>query len=273
MYQQQTWVSNSTIGDFLKCHRAYYLKNVYKNGNGKKISLINPYLTLGQVVHEVLESLTKIKSIDRFNSSLYDKLQTEWNNFSGELGGFTSEEEEQKFKLRAETMIKMVLDNPGPLLNKTLKLISPDSLPPRYLLSKEENIILCGKIDWLEYIPKDDSVHIIDFKTGKNDEDENSLQLSIYYLLVHNLQRRKVKKVSFWYIDREILPREMILPDLEMARTKVLNIAMEIKRLRQQGIYKCAKGGCYACRPLEEILEGKSKYICTKGYQDIYIKL
>jgi predicted RecB family nuclease len=124
----------------------------------------------------------------------------------------------------------------------------------------------------LEYIEEGDSVHIIDFKTGKNEEDEDSLQLSIYCLLVHNLQKRKVKKVSFWYIDRENQPREMIMPDLEMAHKKVLNIAMEIKKLRQKGVYSCTKGGCYACRPLEEILEGKCKFIRTKGYQDIYIK-
>jgi ATP-dependent helicase/DNAse subunit B len=48
-------------------------------------------------------------------------------------------------------------------LNKALKLTSQDELPPRFLFSKEHNIFLSGKIDWIEYLPEDDSMHIIDF--------------------------------------------------------------------------------------------------------------
>jgi len=76
MYRQlTTWISNSSIGDFLKCPRSYFLKNVYKNENGKKIALINPHLTLGQVVHETLESLAILKCEERFNSSLLNKFE------------------------------------------------------------------------------------------------------------------------------------------------------------------------------------------------------
>ena len=89
-------------------------------------------------------------------------------------------------------MIKRVSDNPGPLLNKALRLKDKDpNFPmPRFKLSEENDILLCGKIDWLEYIEKDNSVNIIDFKTGMNDESPNSLQLPIYCLLVKNCQRR-----------------------------------------------------------------------------------
>ena len=50
------WVSYSSISDFKKCPRAYYLKNIYKNPKtGKKIELVAPPLALGSVVHDVLE--------------------------------------------------------------------------------------------------------------------------------------------------------------------------------------------------------------------------
>jgi ATP-dependent helicase/DNAse subunit B len=269
--QQSIWVSNSTIGDFLKCPRAYFLKNVYKNENYKKIALINPALTLGQLVHEVLESLKKYKSEERFTNSLIDHYEQEWEKYRGELGGFTSPEQEEEYKLRGAAMLQRVMDHPGILLNKALKLTSPDSLPPRYQLSVEHNILLCGKIDWLEYLPENDSVHIVDFKTGKHDEDEDSLQLPIYCLLVKNLQKRIVKKISYWYIDRENEPREMTLPDLEEARTRVLEIALKVKEMRLNRAYTCRRNGCYACIPLEAIVQGRCKYIGTKGYQDIYI--
>ncbi|MBV9231482.1 MAG: PD-(D/E)XK nuclease family protein [Chloroflexi bacterium] len=269
--QQPTWVSNSTIGDYLKCPRTYFLKNVYKNQNGKKIALINPSLTLGQIVHEVLESLTKLKAEERFNISLIDRFEREWSKYRGEMGGFRNQEQKKEYKERGAAMIRRVIEHPGPLLNKTLKLPSPDELPPRYILSKEANILLCGKIDWLEYLPEDDSLHIIDFKTGKNDEDENSLQIPIYCLLAKNLQRRNVKKISYWYVDRENEPREMTLPDFGDAHRRVLSLALKIRNMRQERAYSCSMDGCYACRPLEDILEGKCKFIGTRGYQDIYI--
>jgi ATP-dependent helicase/DNAse subunit B len=60
---------------------------------------------------------------------------------------------------------------------------------PHYWLSEDDGIILCGKIDWLQYLPDTDSVHIVDFKTSKNKEKANSLQLPIYLLLVSNTQK------------------------------------------------------------------------------------
>ena len=60
---------------------------------------------------------------------------------------------------------------------KMISIITP-------CFNEEENIILNGKIDWLEYVPEDDSIRVIDFKTGKNDEKEGSLQLPIYILLL-----------------------------------------------------------------------------------------
>lgn len=99
---------------------------------------------------------------------------------------------------------------------------------PRLLtssLTRSLNIILCGKVDWLEYLPENDNLHIIDFKTGVHDEKPDSLQLLIYCLLVKNLQPRKVKKISFWYLDRQDEPTEMILPDLDEAHSNVLELA------------------------------------------------
>jgi len=34
----------------------------------------------------------------------------------------------------------------------------------------------------------------------------------------------------------------------------------------------CPKNGCYACKPFENILEGKAKFIGSVDYQDIYVE-
>lgn len=265
------WISHTSMRDYLSCPRAYFLRQVYKDPkSGKKINIINPALALGNTVHDVLEELSEFKAEERLQESLLEKYEKAWERMAGPLGGFKDATEEKVYKDRGQSMIQRVIDNPGPILNKALKLRSPDSLPPRYLFSVEENILLCGKIDWLEYFPEDNSVHIIDFKTGVHEEEADSLQLPIYALLVQNCQKRKIKKISYWYLEKSNTPEEKPLPNLDEAQRNVLRLAMQIKKARAQRVFICRRGGCFACKPLEKIVSGKARYVKTSGYQDIY---
>ena len=264
------WVSNSSMADFTQCPRLYYLRNVYKDPITRhKVNIISPALALGQSVHEVLEALSVIAVEERFERSLLEAYEGAWKKVSGKMGGFTHEQEELVTKERGAKMLKRVMAHPGPLANKALKI---NKELPNYYLSQEENIILCGKLDWLEYLPEEDAVHIIDFKTGKNDESVSSLQLPIYLLLVHNLQKRKVAKASYWYLDRENEPVAVKLPDLERAHEMVLETARKVKEARLKGEYVCPKGGCFGCTPFEKILKGEATFVGVGGYsQDLYM--
>jgi ATP-dependent helicase/DNAse subunit B len=266
------WVSHSSIGDFLKCPRAYFLHNMYKNPQtGRKINIVNPALALGQAVHEAVEGLARFKVEERLSKPLMDHFEESWKTVSGTKGGFKNPQEEEEVKERGRKMIRRVLDNPGPLTNKTVK-IKEGKMPPHFNLSEEDNIILCGKIDWLEYIPDDDSIRLIDFKTGKNDESEESLQLSIYHLLLKNLQKRKVSGASYWYLDREDNPTPVLLPSIDEAQEKVLETAKEVKKAREAGDLECRKGGCFACRSFEKIISGEAQFVGVGEYnQEIYI--
>ena len=269
------WVSHSSIADFLKCPRLYFLRNVYKNEKGRKINIASPSLSLGIAVHETLEGLSKYKAEERFKKSLVESFENEWEKVSGKQGGFKTEQEEKEAKERGRNMIIRVANNPGLLARKTVKLPpTRNGMPPNFFLSAEENIILNGKIDWLEYIESDDSIRVIDFKTGKNEEKDGSLQLPIYLLLLNNLQKRKVSGVAYWYLDRDIEPVSVKLPDYKEAFNDVLCIAREIKNAREQKEFNCPKGaeGCFACRPFEKILRGEAEYIGIGGYgQEMYI--
>lgn len=264
------WVSHSSISDFLKCPRAYFLRNVYKDPKtGHKITQMKPQLALGQVVHDVIDEISTLPVEERLSISLAKRLDTYWEKITGKLGGFKSKEEEEEYKKRGVQMLEMVEEFPGPLVNKAVKI--PQELP-HYWISEEENIILCGKIDWLEYIETNDSVHIVDFKTGKVEEGKDSLQLPIYYLLAINTQNRKVSKASYWYLAKDKIPTEVPLPDAEEAYTQVMEVAKRIKLGRQINHLKCPKDGCYACTPLERIVNGEGELVGVSGYnQDIYI--
>lgn len=77
------WVSNSSISDFFACPRLYFLRNVYKDPNTfHKINIINPSLTLGHTVHEVLEGLSFLPTEDRLKESLIDKYNIAWEKVS-----------------------------------------------------------------------------------------------------------------------------------------------------------------------------------------------
>jgi len=256
------WVSHSSIGDFRRCPRAYFLKNIYRDPNsGHKIKLVSAPLSLGQIVHEVLESLTNIPAEERLKESLVIKFHTLWGKVSGKRGGFTSPEMELRFKKRGEKMLNRVMKYPGPLARKAVRIKSDMDII-HYWLSEKNNIILCGKIDWLEYLPDFDSVHIIDFKTSKNEEETGSFQLPIYYLLAKNCQRRTVDKASYWYIERNNEPTEKKLPDEDDAYKKVLEVAKKIKLARQLSVFKCPyKTGCSVCRPMERIIRGEAQFV------------
>jgi ATP-dependent helicase/DNAse subunit B len=266
-----TWVSHTSMSDFLRCPRAYFLKNVYRDPKTHhKIKVISPALALGQAVHEVLESLSVLPKQTRFSESLVSKFEKAWTKVSGKNGGFVTPESEYKYKMRGQEMMRRVMNNSAPISGLAVKMQMD---LPQFWLSEEENIILCGKIDWLEYLPETDSVHIIDFKTGRIEEDPNSLQLPIYHLLVHNCQKRQVTKASYWYLDSndKLTPKE--LPDLEIAHKNILDVARQIKLARQLERFKCPSAdGCSACLPMEAILQHKAEFVGVDEYKyDVYM--
>jgi len=270
------WISYSSMSNFLNCPRLYYLNNIYKDpATGRKMTIVNPALALGSVVHNVIEPLAKVRSDRRLDQPIEEKFDSEWSKISGSKGGFSSAEEEEEFRARGEEMIQRVLSNPGPILNKALRLPEHrNGMPPNFYLSEDENIILCGKIDWIEYLEADDSIHIIDFKTGRREEKDDSLQLPIYLLLASYCQSRKVAKASYWYLDRddELTPQK--LPDHSEARTRVLEKALAVKQAREEKAFSCPQGktGCMFCQPFERVLAGEGSLVgFSDTNQDVYV--
>lgn len=265
------WLSHSSINNFKNCPRAYYLSSIYRDPRtGHKITLVTPSMSLGSAVHEVLESLSILPTSDRFKVSLIERFQIAWKKVAGQVGGFPDEETEAKYKARGEEMLRRVMAHPGPLAAKAVK-IKMDL--PQYWLSEEDNLMLCGKLDWLEYNEADDSVSILDFKTGVGEESIDSLQLPIYYLLAHNCQTREVKKASYWHIGRDDMPIEKKLSDLDHSYNLVLKIGKEIKLARQLERFKCPAGdsGCKHCTPLEKIIRGEAVFVGNGEYgTDLY---
>ena len=232
---------------------------------------MSPPLALGQAIHDLIDSLSVLPVDKRLDISLVKRFDVIWENVTGKKGGFVNKEEEDSYKARGLEMLKRLEEHPGPILKEAIKL--KESLP-YYWLSDEENIILCGKIDWIEYLRGKDAVSIIDFKTGRLTEPEGSLQLPIYLLLATNIQKRKVDSVNYWYLYRENKPKKMKMPDIDDSYEKIFKIAKRIKLARQIDHFKCPTNGCSGCIPLEDIVKGRGERVGISGFnQDIYILL
>lgn len=266
------WLSHSSLSDYLKCPLAYYYHYVYKDKKtNHKITLVSPALTLGQVVHDCLEELSKVSAKHRFDLPLRDRFNKIWSQFSGIKGGFQSDDQEAEYRERGLNMMQTVIKNPGPISRLAVKLKTD---LPHYWLSATDNIILCGRIDWLEYLPDSDSVHIIDFKTGKSLESTTSLQLPIYVLLTQNCQRRPVSQTSYWYLDHESKPTPTALPDVSQTSPYLLKLGKEMLLKKKLNRLVCPNQGCRYCEPYLRIVSGNAKYVGsnTRG-QDLYVLL
>lgn len=263
------WLSHSSISDFDKCPRLYYLHDVYKELPArKKIQVVNPYLTLGMAVHDTLESIRYLPKDIRFSEPLSKIFEKVWKENTGKKGGFNSIEREDHFKQRGLLMIKNVQDKPGPIANLSTIIKGKNEVVANMSLSEKDMLVLCGNVDWVEVLP-DGSLHIIDFKTGRHDENESSLQLQIYLLLAKNGNKRPVSKISYWYLDKEPSPRQIKLPDMNGVFDLLIEKGLKIKEARQVlgsgKTIECPKGGCKYCIEYEVVLKGKAERV---GYDE-----
>lgn len=265
------WLSHTSIADFKACPRAYFLKHIYRDPKtGHKIKLISPPLSLGQAVHQTIEEISILPKDERFNQPLMERFERIWENFSGRRGGFSSLETENRYQQRGREMIGRLVNHPGPLSDLAVKL---NMDLPHFWLSEKDELILCGKIDWLEYLADEDAVSIIDFKTGRGGEDDDSLQLPIYWLIAKNCQDRPIKRAAFWYLDRHDYPQEVELPEEEETVQKIINLGREIKLAKQMERFLCpqGEGGCPHCRPLEKVIAGQAELVGLDEFgQDVY---
>src|SRR5438552_3446077 len=100
------WLSHTSLGDFEKCHKLYYLRNLYRDkshGNGYRIQVANPYLSLGQAVHDAIDHfVTRYKTDERTKDKLFYEFERAWQMRPGKRGGFKEADQENYFKERGK---------------------------------------------------------------------------------------------------------------------------------------------------------------------------
>lgn len=259
------FISPSTLADFEKCPQLYYYRSVYRTTRGLKLQQITPALALGQAVHDTIDQLVRLQPQQRTKDQLQSNFDFVWSHLSGEKGGFTTEEED--YKKRALDMLERFWRN------EHFKEAEMFKLPTFPKVDLGPDLILTGKLDWIE--KEGDFYHVIDFKTGKNEEKADSLQLPIYSVLAAGILDSENIKASYWYLDKDDTLTNYQLPEISETKKLLISKGEIVQLARQTNSYKCSSGKteCYACRDMKAIAEGHGKLVTVDPVrkQEIYI--
>ncbi len=208
--------SPSRLDMFEKCPKSYhfyYLDPIYskmKSDLKKMPENIFSFYTLGRAVHNTITLFFHAPEDDRTWENLKNTLKGTWTSeFQwnkrpplGEWGGFKTLEEEKSIYNQALLMLKNFFS----MQPKNLKieyLPTPDlrhSIQDYQNLIKplNENFDISGKFDLIAQ-NEDETLQVIDFKTGKR-EDNNNFQLKFYKVLAEENFQKPVAKASFYFL-------------------------------------------------------------------------
>lgn len=257
------FISFTSLKDFLRCPRSYYLKNIYHDSRtGNRIQIASPYLSLGSTVHDAIKWFLQMQG-QVTQKQLEDKFRNLWIKYRGKNGGFESREQEGDFGRRGLKMLENFFKNA-----KVLEKSAPDISFPKLPLF--EDVILMGNFDFIG--ERDDgTLHVVDFKTGAKDE-QDPLQLYIYAILAEANFQKTVSSASYWYLDREDTPRQIVLDALEPKLKWIIDRSKELKEALNINEWVCRQEGKCDCAIYKNILDGKGEFqFSDERYQkDVY---
>jgi len=256
-----TWISHSSLSDFEKCPHFYFLRNLYRDkafGNNFRIQVANPYLSLGEIVHDAIDNfVNRYPPTERNKDKLMYELSRGWLLKPRKIGGFKSSSQEKEFKDRSVAMAERFFANKD-FAGKT-PMTAPDF--PKKKLFPEKEIVLVGNFDWLE--PYEDGLHILDFKTGQHEEADDSLQLPIYTILANETLNKPVRKTSYWYLDKDKAPKEVQMKDLGAALKMVEQRALAVEKTKLADNFPHNSENCIFCKEYEAVLKGEAEHVAT----------
>ncbi|MCH7541361.1 PD-(D/E)XK nuclease family protein [Patescibacteria group bacterium] len=186
------YISPNKLKIWLQCPRKYWHYYLFEPTKYKEPP--RPYYTLGEAVHNALNSFFSLVSSIRTKERLLDQFEVYWRAAKNQEGGFKDTVEEKIYKDRAITMLENFYEKED--TNVTPYRLSPNFT--KYILLTDK-IMLGGKIDRVD-LEANKMLHIIDYKTGKEDRDDPH-QLPMYDLLVRGWLKKDVSNLSYLHLE------------------------------------------------------------------------
>lgn len=178
---------------------------------------------MGGHIHNTLKDFyTKIPTSERNFPSLEKLLRNRWLQ---NRKGFVDKKEEAQWGVKALTMLRLFAHRID--LQTTPKLFEDYYAT---IISPELKIL--GRIDRADEL-NDDTLHVIDYKTGKFDEKEiNDNQLIIYSLIVSANLKQAVTKASYLFL--QTCTWHTIELTEEKAKNALSTILEDVEKIHQE---------------------------------------
>ena len=210
-------------------------------------------------MHDAIDNfVTRYPSGERTKDKLIYEFNRGWHLKPGKIGGFKDDAQEKEFKARGEAMLERFWKQ------SHFSQGTPISVDfPKLPLIGQDDAILVGNFDWLERTEA--GLHILDFKTGQNEEEEGSLQLPLYAILAQHVFKEPVTRASYWYLDRDSEPVEVSLPDLKETLATVKNKALSMQEAVNNKEFACRAdvGYCQRCHEYHKVINDATEHIAT----------
>lgn len=207
--------SPSKLNMFASCPKSYefyYLDPIYsqmKNDLKRLPQNIYSFFTLGKAVHNALTLFFHSLPEQRTKDSLKEHLKETWRSEVmknkkpplGQWGGFETLEEERRTYGEALEMLENFLK----MFEADFEIEYLPTADFYHSIKDYQDLItplnsdfdISGKFDLVAR--EGDSLHIVDFKTSKR-EEENPFQLRFYKILAEEKFKKPVKKASFYFL-------------------------------------------------------------------------
>ncbi len=205
------------LGMFEQCPRQY--KFHYIDDLAKIYAKPRPYFTMGDHIHAALKDFLSIVPVEeRTVPRLEDLLREKWRR---NRKGFKSLDDEKRWGERALVQVRWFAQNQD-------LSVTPLMVEDYHEAELSPKITLIGKIDRVDR-EDGDSLHVIDYKTGKMPEEMDRTQLYIYALILSQEQQLPVTKLSYLYLDAgEFQTLQPTAADLEQAADYVVSMVDRI---------------------------------------------
>jgi RecB family exonuclease len=168
--------SPTKISAFVECPLKY--KFLYVEKIGRFYYKPNPWNSFGGTLHRVLETLHRPGA----ESLTVDELLVSYNEMWNGVG-YSSEEEEARFRAEGERILRLYHANPA---SSDAKVV----LTEKQVKWEMGDFVIAGRLDRLDEHP-DGALEIIDYKShlvSTTEEDvRNSIAMSMYQVIVAHL--------------------------------------------------------------------------------------
>lgn len=239
-------LSFSKIRTYLECPLKYYFIYILNFKTKPK-----SYLSFGKTIHSTLSEFHKLEPYPSFDD-LRKIYEEKWIN-----EGFLDKEEEEKEYKKGLLILKNYY-------SKNIFNYNKAYMVEKEVIYKIKDILITGFVDRIDKF--NDEYEIIEYKTGKNSIEYNSiglidgnniLQMSIYYLAFKYQFKKYPKNIIIYYLSLDKDEKIYLNFNNNISKDTVKTILNVNNNILNNNFYKKENEFCKYCDFIKECKEWK----------------